>query len=135
MTAKKYVLDSSVLIDFLQQTNTHMRIKQLLDQADSGEIQLSMSMINFCEVLYFVARKDVEHSFEWWYEQLSTLPITVALPIESDYLMAALLKSQGGIAFPDCFAIGLGQTQNATVVTRDQEFAKFAHLITLELHD
>jgi predicted nucleic acid-binding protein len=135
MSVPKYVLDSCVLIDFVQKEHQYKRIKELLTHADVGKVELFMSMINFCEGLYFLTRIGTKHSFSWWENHLNALPLTIAMPSERDYLRAAYLKSQGGISFPDCFAITLGESEKATVVTRDQEFAKFGHLIQLELHE
>jgi predicted nucleic acid-binding protein len=101
------------------------------ESAAAGNIALSLSRINYGEVVYCI-RKDIpEHLMEASLKAFQEIPIQ--LHSVDDLLVdeAVMLKSVYRISYADAFALGL--RLDVPVVTGDPEFLNL-QVIGLKLH-
>ncbi|MCL4459780.1 MAG: type II toxin-antitoxin system VapC family toxin [Chloroflexi bacterium] len=121
---KRYVLDSYALIAYFEDEAGSEKVKGLLEQAIGGECALMMSVINLGEVLYIVERERGLPQAQKTLARIAELPINI---VDADrYLTfaAAHIKAQCPIAYADCFAAALAQTEEAALLTGDPEFKR-----------
>jgi PIN domain nuclease of toxin-antitoxin system len=129
LTANRFVLDSFAILAMLQKERGWERVKDLLNDAGLGLVDLHMSIINLAEVHYLTLRRGTNVS--------QTLAAIEALPIRiasaDDYIPRVIeLKAQYPIAFADCFAAALAIELGCPLVTSDPEFRKLEKILTVE---
>jgi len=116
------VLDSWALLCYLEEEPGYEKIIHLFDRAAELSEPLLMSVINWGEVYYQVARRYGEPRAQEIEQLIHSFPITV---IDADRELtreAARLKAGKRIAYADCFAVALARTKNAELYTGDPEF-------------
>jgi predicted nucleic acid-binding protein len=107
-------------------------VRRTLQEAEDGNVHLSMSWINAGEVYYMLARKHDAKTADEFLIRLPSLPIRFVLPEEEDIIAAAKLNSVYRISYADAFAAALGMKENATVITGDPELRDLAGVLTVE---
>ncbi len=122
---KKYVLDSNALLCFLQKEKSWPVVAEILKEYVSGKVDLIMSVINYGEFLYVVKTRSTLATYQQISTQFEMLGIEFIDVDLTQAQQAADYKSQGGIAYPDCFVLTLAKMYQATILTGDKEFAKF----------
>ena len=83
-----------------------------------------MSTVNFGEVSWFLYKNSPEKA-EFLLQAVKDLKINFVSPDIDDSESAGFYKSQGGVAYPDCFVLSLAKKLQAKIVTKDKEFKKF----------
>jgi len=100
------------------------KFRELIEKTLAGEIVLSMSRMNYGEVIYSI-RKDLPPHLR---EQGLTAFLQIPMRFYSvdDQLVdeAAALKAVHKISYADAFAAALGIRLNVPVVTGDPDFIK-----------
>ena len=117
------VIDSWALIEWLLGQPGAPKVRELLDQAASGQQQLLMSWINVGEVIYMLVRKHSRHASEDFLRRLPSLPIRLDLPSADSIVRAARIKSSSKLSYADAFAVDLAVQQQAGIVTGDPAIA------------
>jgi uncharacterized protein len=107
-------------------------VRDCLQRAEEGTLQLFMSWINAGEVYYMLARKHNAKPAEEFLTRLPSLPIQVVLPDEQDIVAAAKLKSARKISYADGFAAALAEKETAALITGDPELGEMADVLTIE---
>jgi len=121
---KTYVLDASAAIRFLSDSGGAERVEALFSRAAKGEVRLLISVINWGEALYSLAKirgldnaaKDLKAMSAY----LESVPADEALAKAS-----AALKLHYRLGYADCFAAALAIRMSATLVSSDSDFIKF----------
>jgi predicted nucleic acid-binding protein len=127
------VVDAWALLAWLrdeQPAANHVR--DCLQQAEEGTIQLSMSWVNAGEVYYMLARKHDPQAAEDFLTRLPSLPIRLVLPQEEDIVAAARLKSAHRLSYADAFAAALAMKENGAVITGDPEIRDLGAVVIVE---
>jgi ribonuclease VapC len=117
-----FVLDSYALLSFLRGEPGGKRVLELLEQAESGEIILAMSLINLGEVIYLTSRRRGMVAAKKILNDLRSISIQFYEATEDRILAAAWIKAEYPISYADAFAASLTQEMQATLVTGDPEF-------------
>ncbi len=119
---KKYVLDSFALLALLGKEAGSDLVADLLQQTQSGKVQIQITWVNVGEVAYIVERR-------WGtgqvYQVLGTLEATKIdiIPVERSLALAAAhIKAEHALSYADAFAAALAMGEKATLVTGDPEF-------------
>ncbi len=125
----RYVLDSFAILAFLQKEKGWERIKSLLEQAASGDVELHMSLVNMAEVHYLVMRRREDAT--------QVLAAIEALPIRissaDEYIPRVVeLKARYHVSLADCFGAALAVELRCPVITGDPEFEKMSDILTIE---
>jgi predicted nucleic acid-binding protein len=107
-------------------------VRQTIQEAEKGNVQLLMSWINAGEVYYMLARKHDPKTAEEFLTRLPSLPIRLVLPEEEDIMAAAKLKSAYRISYADAFAAALAIKENAVVITGDPEMREMGVVLKVE---
>ncbi len=120
-----YVIDSSAILAYLLDEKEATTVKRIL----RAESEILLSVVQYGEVLYTCERerKDIGVIHEF----LHSAPFRIIAADEHQTAIAAHYKTQGGIAYPDCFALVLAKLSNATLLTKDREFKKFARRVKI----
>lgn len=130
---RRFVLDAWAILALLQgEEPAASRVRELLSEADKGEIVLLISMINLGEVVYSVGRAKGESEAQDTLDEMRRLPLAVVPATEEAVLAAAHLKMQHATSYADALAASTAETEGATLVTGDPELAQLEGAIELE---
>ncbi len=127
------VVDAWALLAWLrneQPAANHVR--DVLQRADEGNLQLFMSWGNVGEVYYMLTRKHNAETAEEFLARLPSLPILVVLPDEEDIIAAARMKATRKISYSDGFAAALADKEGAALITGDPELREMADVLAIE---
>jgi len=83
-----------------------------------------MSMFNVAETFYILAKQNSMTVAEQFLRRMASLPIRVVMPDEKGILAAARIKAAHAVALGDAFAIALAKSENASVITGDEEIRR-----------
>lgn len=119
----KKVLDAWALLAYLEEESPAAdRLEALLDQADRGEIQLFMNMVNVGEVYYRLAKSQSESRARAFWEDFQTTQVKI-VPAPNDLILeAARWKGRYPISYGDAFALATALREGASLVTGDADF-------------
>jgi predicted nucleic acid-binding protein len=131
-TPASKVVDSWALLAWLRDEKPAAYVRNVLQQAEAGDIQLLMSWINAGEVYYMLARKHNTPIAEEFLTRLPSLPIRLVKPDEGAVIAAARLKSMHKISHADAFAAALAQKEDATLITGDPELKGLSDVLEIE---
>lgn len=131
MSASK-VFDSWALLAWLRDEPAAASVRELLRQADSGDLQILMSWINVGEVHFMLARKHGARVADEFLERAPSLPIRLVMPDEGAVINAARLKSTRRISYADAFAAALAQKEAAALITGDPELKSMDDVLLIE---
>jgi ribonuclease VapC len=129
MTATK-ILDTYALIAFFEDEPGADFVRDLLLEAEAGNIKLEMSVVNLGEVWYSVAREVSPQQADSIVQEIRGMSIEI---LDADWELtqqAAIYKSRGGISYADCYAAALAKLRKADLVTGDPEFEKLKDEVT-----
>ena len=124
MKKKRYVFDSFAIIAFYENESGADQVQAALEECIRKEAEGWMSVINWGEVFYAVAKLK---GWEYACAVVSRLESYPLVFVEADKSLtweAAKLKAKYPIAYADCFALALAKLKKAALLTGDPEFRK-----------
>lgn len=127
---KHYVLDANALVRFFREGDGASKVTALLVQANRGNVELYISVINLAEVLYVASRTASLERAREAIRKIQTLVACVS-PGAEDALAAGEIRLRYKLGLADSFAAELAIRRNATLVTADPEFARLGKKIKL----
>jgi ribonuclease VapC len=128
----RYVLDANAILRYLDNEPGAARVEQLLNQARATGSELSISAVNWGEVLYVLMRKLSRTDATALARKLRSLPIAIVPVTDADAEHAAEFKAQYAMPYADCFAAALAADLKATLVTADFDLKSCASVVKLE---
>jgi len=129
----RFVLDAWAILALLQKEEpAASRVKELLELAQKGEAELSISIINLGEVIYRVGKVKGEVQAAQTLEDIRRLPLTVVSASDEAVFGAVNLKMCHAISYADAFAAATAEQQGAVLVTGDPELIQIEHEIDIE---
>ena len=122
---KDYVLDANAVLRYLAIGDGEGgdKVLGLFEQAERGQTQLSMSVINLGEVFYILLKR-VGEQRALHYIRVLQHGITVVDADANRTIQAARLKHQLKLGYADSFAAALALELKATLVSADPAFEK-----------
>lgn len=127
-----YVLDSYALLALLNDEPGAARVEDLLRQAEAGETELALSVINLGELGYIIERRWGPEKLRAILAYIEETKIQLAAADQPRVLAAAHIKAQNPLAYADAFAAALTQELTATLLTGDPEFEAVSGQIAIE---
>lgn len=130
--ADHLVLDAFALLAFLQMEPGHRQVRSLLDDAASGQLPLSMCIVNLGEVLYWLERRQGATAANALAGNVRDLPINL---IDADLdltVSAARIKASHPVSLADAYAAALAQRLGAAVLTGDPDFQRLELAVAIE---
>ena len=119
---KATVLDASALLAMFFGQPGMEQVRDLFHKASEADKSMSISAVNWAEVLYKLERKLGKQRVETARHFELTMPMDVA-PIDRDLAeSAAHLKNEYALGLADAFAAALAKNKKAELVTADHEF-------------
>lgn len=116
--------DSFALLAHLEGEEHSDKATALLKKAQSGKINIYMSVINLGEVYYITFRERGGKKAEEILLLIKQLPIKI-INIDFDMtISASKFKAKHPIAYADCFAAALAKSKEIPLVTGDPEFRR-----------
>jgi predicted nucleic acid-binding protein len=127
---KVYVLDANAALRYLVNGPGGDKVETLIDRAAKGEIKVFMSVVNWGEALYTLARTT---GFTQATADLRSLGLAIEfMPAnQAQAEVAAGIKLRYKLGYADCYAATLAIQLSATLVTADPEFAKLGKQIRI----
>lgn len=121
---KNYIFDSFAIIAFYAEEKGADLVERALDGCIKGRAQGWMTVINWGEVFYAIAKvKGWEIALEV-IQNLESYPLIIVDADKKLTWEAARLKAKYPIAYADCFALALTKQKKAELLTGDPEFKK-----------
>ena len=131
--SERFVLDAWALLALLQaEEPAALRVKDLLSQAQSQQVEVFMSIINLGEVVYRVGRVQGPTEAEKALEMLRQLPLEVLPATDETVLAAASIKMVHAISYADAFAVVAAGQHHGVLVTGDLELLLLKDIVRLE---
>jgi len=118
--AEVYVLDASALIAYLDGEPGGERVRALIAQAETGEVELQLHALQVGEIYYIFYRRAGFSRAEEVLKDLRGFAIRL-----QDRISLGLLKEAGRIkasyrlSYADAFAVGLARLRGAQLVSCD----------------
>jgi predicted nucleic acid-binding protein len=130
---KVHVLDANALYRYLTGGPGSDVVSRLLREARDTEQPLRMSVVNWGEVYYTIARATGFLETAKVMERVKMLPLAILDADELTTTKAAKLKAGHGLPYADCFAAATAGTGDILVTSDAKEFRKIHGLRVLAL--
>jgi predicted nucleic acid-binding protein len=127
-----YVLDSYVLLAYLNAEPGKERVVELLTQAQQGGCTTLLCTINWGEILYTVERRRGLVKAQQVQALLESLPVQSVEATRDLVLDAAHIKAKHAISYADAFVVALAVREKAVIITGDPEFESVKQLAEVE---
>jgi predicted nucleic acid-binding protein len=133
---KLHVLDANALYRFLSGGPGADTVKQLFKDARDTEKPLRMSVVNWGEVYYTIAKAEGFMETGKIMDRVRLLPLVVLDAGEAVTTRAAQLKAGYGLPYADCFAAATAAKDDILVTSDAKDFRKIPglHLLPLPEH-
>lgn len=126
------ILDSYAVLVFLQGEAGVERVKEIMDAAQTGKIQVYLPVVNLGEIIYIIERRLGLDEAQSALSAIKQLPLAIFPADEENVLAAAHIKAQFPVSYADAFVIAAAQTLDAVILTGDPEFDAVKELVELE---
>lgn len=130
---KVHVLDANALYRYLTGGPGADTVSRLFKQARDAQQPVRMSVINWGEVYYTIARARGFPETSMIMDRVRLLPLAVLDADESVTTRAAKLKAAHGLPYADCFAAATIDTNGVLVTSDAKDFRKIPSLALLPL--
>ena len=130
---KGHVLDANALYRFLMNQPGAEVVEGLLKRARDADATLMISVINWGEVYYNIARRRGFRDAKEVMGRVRLLPVSVISADEPITEVAAQLKAGHGLPYADCFAAAVAGRANVLVTADVKDFKKIPWLKVLAL--
>ena len=133
---KVHVLDANALYRFLTGGPGANMVSRLLREARDAEQPLRMSVVNWGEVYYTIARVRGFSETSKIMDRVRMLPLAILDADEAVTTRAARLKAGHGLPYADCFAAACTGADEILVTSDAKDFKKIPglHLLPLPEH-
>lgn len=128
-----WVFDNWALVAYLRGEPAGGQVAGMLRKVRSGERDGWVSLINYGELYYILARRKGEHFAEGLLGVLRSIPVQVLPVTEGRVLQAARIKAVHPISYADAFAVAAAQELDAVLVTGDPEIVSLRDIVRLEI--
>jgi predicted nucleic acid-binding protein len=130
---KVYVLDANALYRFLTGGPGADTVNRLFREARDAEQPLLMSVINWGEVYYTIAKVEGFVETSHIMDRVRLLPLAILEAGETVTAQAAQLKAGHGLPYADCFAAATAARDGVLVTSDAKDFKKISGLHVLPL--
>jgi len=130
---KVHVLDANALYRFLTGGPGAEIVNSLFKEARDAQQPLRMSVINWGEVYYTIAKSEGFMETVRVMDRVKLLPLTVLDAGEAVTARAAQLKAGHGLPYADCFAAATAAKDDVLVTSDAKDFKKIPGLHVLPL--
>jgi len=130
---KVHVLDANALYRFLTGGPGSDTVNRLFKEARDAEEPLRMSVINWGEVYYTIAKAEGFTETTLIMDRVKLLPLAVLDAGEAVTARAAQLKAGHGLPYADCFAAATAEKDHVLVTSDAKDFKKIPGLRLLPL--
>jgi predicted nucleic acid-binding protein len=133
---KVHVLDANALYRFLTGGPGADVVSRLFQEGRDAEQPLRMSVVNWGEVYYTIARAQGFSETGKIMDRVKILPLTIQDADESVTARAARLKAGHGLPYADCFAAATAGAGDVLVTSDAKDFRKIPalHILALPEH-
>lgn len=130
---KVHVLDANALYRFLKGGPGADTVNRLFKDARDAEQPLRMSVINWGEVYYTIAKAEGFAETARIMNRVRLLPLAILDADEAVTTKAAKFKAGHGLPYADCFAAATAAGDEILVTSDAKDFKKIAGLRILAL--
>ena len=128
MSDRRYLLDTSALLTFIEDEDGATRVEELLQLSSTV-----VTWISLLEISYITRQEQDAAEADQRYALLKALPITLLWSIDEPTLLtAARLKAQYRVSLADTLIAACAIQATATLVHKDPEFEQLVGEVTLE---
>lgn len=130
---RRLVLDAWAVLALLQgEEPAAGQVKNLLEQAQAGQVELFISIINLGEIFYRIGKRQGKDQAFQTLDQIQPLALKVVSATDERVLAAAALKIQHPISHADAFAAATALELEAILVTGDPELIELKKQLQIQ---
>lgn len=130
---KKYILDTSAIISFLEGEEGDLRVKSLLEKAELNTIEIYICFISLIEIYYITFRKSGEDTAAQRLTHILNLPVNLLKNVNEPFIIqSGMFKAKYSISFADSLICSFAYNENAILVHKDPELLSLEGEIQLE---
>jgi len=119
----EWLIDSWPILEWMKgREPAGTRFEELVDAALREKIKLSISRMNYGEVLYSIAKDFPLDERDRHLENLRNLPLNIYSVSDSLLDEAVALKSVYSLSYADCFCAAQAMRLQIPIITGDPEF-------------
>lgn len=130
---KVHVLDANALYRFLTGGPGADTVNRLFKEARDAEQPVLMSVVNWGEVYYTIAKAEGFEKTAHIMDRVQLLPLAVLDAGETVTTRAAKFKAGHGLPYADCFAAATAAKDSVLVTSDAKDFKKIPGLHVLPL--
>lgn len=129
-----YVLDASALVRFLEGDASARRIKEVFADATSGKCKVSISSVNWGEVIGVIAKRQGKAAAEGLRGDLAIYGLEIISVTAERAFRSAYIKLDIKIPYANSFAVELASAPEHILITitADFDFKPAAQSISIE---
>ena len=129
----KFVLDAWAILALIQgEEPAATHVKQLLEGAQTGKVNLLVSIINLGEVYYRIGKAKGESEARQTLSQINSLKLSIIPATNEQVMAAATLKINHSISYADAFAATTSIESGAILVTGDPELIALGNILKIQ---
>jgi predicted nucleic acid-binding protein len=129
----RFVFDAWALLALLQgEEPAASRVRQILEDAERGEAEVSLSIINLGKIYYRIGKAEGEREASSTLASIRRLAIATVSATDKMVFAAATLKMHHTMSYADAFAVATAEQLGATLVTGDPELVKLSYGVQIE---
>ena len=119
---KKYVLDTSAILTFIENETGVEDVEKLLLEALEGKVQIFISVVSIIEVYYISLQEQGKKIADERLRLIDDLPVKQQ-PLGPDMTrIVGEMKAAKSLSFADCCIAGLAKLNRATIVHKDPDY-------------
>jgi ribonuclease VapC len=126
------ILDTYAFMAFFEDEPGADSVRELILDAERGQVSLAVSAVNLGELWYMIARRKSFEVAEQYIGIVQRMAIEIVSADWEVTCQAAMFKVNGNISYADCFTAALAKLRDGEVVTGDKEFQVLEHEIKIE---
>jgi len=119
---KRYVLDTSAIMAFLEEEAGVDIVEKLLEQAQKRQITVYVSFVSFTEIYYVSIQEQSKRIASERLERIGSMPIFRMESNPELTKLAGEMKAEYRISLADTFIAALAKKEDAVLVHKDPEF-------------
>ena len=128
---KKYVLDSSAIMAFLEEEAGADTVEELLEQSQIKQITVYVSFVTFTEIFYISIQEQGERIASERLKRIESMPICRRESNPELTKLAGEMKAKYRISLADTFIAALAKMEDAILVHKDPEFESMENQIEM----
>ncbi|MFC1496632.1 type II toxin-antitoxin system VapC family toxin [Candidatus Margulisiibacteriota bacterium] len=118
----QFVLDSYAILTYLKDEPGWQKVRNILWDAATKNLNIYLNVINLGEVYYIIYREHGAVKADQAITAIKLWPIKLVTVRANHALIAARIKAENKLSYADAYVVATALNRKATILTGDPEF-------------